>query len=91
MEIVKGLVLRGLWLIREEDLNHDYGSINGKARHYPVEFETFLSTIGLDAKSIEKDFGGNAGLEVVQRYHAALLRDDEGFAELVEERNNIAK
>ena len=59
--------------MRQEDLLHDYGSIDGKARHYPAEFQRFLSHVGLERHGLENDFGQKAGLEIVQRYVAALL------------------
>ena len=104
VEIINGLILRGLWLIREEDLYHDYGSTEGKAKHYPREFETFLSTIGMEVDTLENDFGRAAGIEIVRRYLAALLptKDyDKGDLidvnkypdsdELLEDKNAIAR
>ena len=90
-EIVNSLILRGLWLMRQEDLLHDYGSIDGKARHYPAEFQRFLSYVGLERHILENDFREKAGLEVVKRYLAALLpnkyRDREGGAIVINDQH----
>ena len=66
-----GLVLRGLWLIRETDLDHNYGDgWNGKGKYYPVEWHNFVGHVGYksraDLERLKKT--KNPGLELVNRY-----------------------
>ena len=68
---VSGLVLRGLWLIREQDLDHDYGDgKNGKGKYYPGQWLRFIGHVGYktraDLERLEKT--ENPGLEIVKKY-----------------------
>ena len=68
---VSGLVLRGLWLIREQDLDHDYGDgKNGKGKYYPGQWRRFIGHVGYktraDLERLEKT--ENPGLEIVKKY-----------------------
>ena len=68
---ISGLVLRGLWLIRETDLDHNYGDgWNGKGKYYPVEWHKFVGHVGYttrtDLERLKKT--KNPGLELVNRY-----------------------
>jgi proline iminopeptidase len=68
---VSGLVLRGLWLIREQDLDHDYGDgKNGKGKYYPAQWRRFIEHVGYktraDLERLEKT--ENPGLEIINRY-----------------------
>jgi len=68
---VSGLVLRGLWLIRAQDLDHDYGDgRNGKGKYYPAEWRKFVRRVGYktraDLERLEKT--ENPGLELVNKY-----------------------
>ena len=75
---VSGLVLRGLWLIREQDLDHDYGDgKNGKGKYYPAEWRRFIEHVGYktraDLERLEKT--ENPGLEIVNKYWALMTSD----------------
>ena len=75
---VSGLVLRGLWLIREQDLDHDYGDgKNGKGKYYPAEWRRFIEHVGYktraDLERLEKT--ENPGLEIVNKYCALMTSD----------------
>jgi proline iminopeptidase len=68
---VSGLVLCGLWLIREQDLDHDYGDgKNGKGKYYPAQWRQFIGHVGYktraDLERLEKT--ENPGLELVNKY-----------------------
>ena len=75
---VSGLVLRGLWLIREKDLDHDYGDgRNGKGKYYPAEWHEFVGHVGYktraDLERLEKT--ENPGLVLVNRYWELMTCD----------------
>jgi proline iminopeptidase len=73
---VSGLVLCGLWLIREQDLDHDYGDgKNGK--YYPAQWRRFIGHVGYktraDLERLEKT--KNPGLELVNKYWELMTGD----------------
>jgi proline iminopeptidase len=75
---VSGLVLRGLWLIRGQDLDHDYGDgKNGKGKYYPAEWRRFIGHVGYktraDLERLEKT--ENPGLEIVNKYWELITSD----------------
>jgi proline iminopeptidase len=75
---VSGLVLRGLWLIREQDLDHDYGDgRNGKGKYYPAQWRHFIGHVGYktraDLERLEKS--ENPGLELVNKYWELMTGD----------------
>ena len=75
---VSGLVLRGLWLIREQDLDHDYGDgRNGKGKYYPAQWRHFIAHVGYktraDLERLEKS--ENPGLELVNKYWELMTGD----------------
>ena len=75
---VSGLVLRGLWLIREQDLDHDYGDgKNGKGKYYPAQWRRFIGHVGYktraDLERLEKS--ENPGLELVNKYWELMTGD----------------
>ena len=75
---VSGLVLCGLWLIREQDLDHDYGDgKNGKGKYYPEQWRRFIGHVGYktraDLKRLEKT--KNPGLELVNKYWELMTGD----------------
>ena len=75
---VSGLVLRGLWLIREQDLDHDYGDgKNGKGKYYPAQWRRFVGDVGYktraDLERLEKS--ENPGLELVNKYWELMTGD----------------
>ena len=75
---VSGLVLRGLWLIREQDLDHDYGDgKNGKGKYYPAQWRRFIGHVGYktraDLERLEKT--ENPGLEIVNKYWELMTND----------------
>ncbi len=75
---VSGLVLRGLWLIREQDLDHDYGDgKNGKGKYYPAQWRRFIGHVGYktraDLKRLKKS--ENPGLELVNKYWKLMTGD----------------
>jgi proline iminopeptidase len=76
---VSGLVLRGLWLIREQDLDHDYGDgKNGKGKYYPAQWRHFIGHVGYktraDLERLEKS--ENPGLELVNKYWELMTGDN---------------
>jgi proline iminopeptidase len=75
---VSGLVLRGLWLIREQDLDHDYGDgKNGKGKYYPAQWRHFIGHVGYktraDLERLKKS--ENPGLELVNKYWELMTGD----------------
>ena len=75
---VARLVLRGLWLIREQDLDHDYGDgKNGKGKYYPAQWRRFIGHVGYktraDLERLEKS--ENPGLELVNKYWELMTGD----------------
>jgi proline iminopeptidase len=75
---VSGVVLRGLWLIREQDLDHDYGDgKNGKGKYYPAQWRRFIGHVGYktqaDLERLEKS--ENPGLELVNKYWELMTGD----------------
>ena len=75
---VSGLVLCGLWLIREQDLDHDYGDgKNGKGKYYPAQWRLFIGHVGYktraDLERLEKT--KNPGLELVNKYWELMTGD----------------
>ena len=75
---VSGLVLRGLWLIREQDLDHDYGDgKNGKGKYYPAQWRRFIGHVGYktraDLERLERS--ENPGLELVNKYWELMTGD----------------
>ena len=75
---VSGLVLCGLWLIREQDLDHDYGDgKNGKGKYYPAQWRRFIGHVGYktraDLERLEKT--ENPGLELVNKYWELMTGD----------------
>lgn len=71
------VVLRGLWLIRESDVVYDYITLNGKARHYPDEWDRFAGAVGC-GRSVEN---ACAGLSLLERYRDALAAPDPAVSE----------
>ena len=75
---VSGLVLCGLWLIREQDLDHDYGDgKNGKGKYYPEQWRRLIGHVGYktraDLERLEKT--ENPGLELVNKYWELMTGD----------------
>ena len=75
---ISGLVLRGLWLIRETDLDHDYGDgWNGKGKYYPVEWHKFVGHVGYKTRAdLERlKITENPGLDLVNKYWELMTCD----------------
>ena len=75
---VSGLVLRGLWLIREQDLDHDYGDgKNGKGKYYPTQWRQFIGHVGYKTRAdLERlETSENPGLELVNKYWELMTGD----------------
>ena len=63
-----GIVLRGLWLIRTQDLLYDYCTLSGKAAYFPQDWDSFADRVGCG----RSDGFTCQDLDLVRRYGAAL-------------------
>ena len=85
---VGSIVLRGLWLIRTQDVEYDYvDTAAGKAAHYPQEWDRFAAAVGCSRESSGSGahaFAGGTesllepqcrGLTLLERYRTALAGD----------------
>lgn len=66
--VVGSVVLRGLWLIRTQDVHYDYVSMTGKPSHYPQAWDRFAGFVGCGRHDKNKC----KGLTLVERYRDAL-------------------